>query len=932
MKTALTMHHRATSALPRLLVLLLLFCLPAAAWAGTTGKVAGRILDASTGEPLAYANIVLLGTNLGAATDDSGRYIILNVPPGEYSMRADYLGYSSSTTTGVRVTIDHTTRLQIQLSEQILEMEEGAIVIADRELFQRDLTASQSVVGAERIEATPATELGDLLELQAGVTTDAGGGIHFRGGRSGEVAFMVDGMSFTDAFNGSQAMAVENESIQEIQVISGAFNAEYGQAMSGVVNIVTKEGGSAWGGTFQSYFGDFVSNNDKLFWNIEDLSPGAIQNYQGSVSGPIWGDKLNIFATARSLDNDGYLYGHRVFNFFDVAYFPSNEGEEAWRMVPTGDSTFVAMNPYRKYTAQAKLTFKPLNSLKLRYNILYEDFKSQSYDHFYRLNPDGRPTYYKEAQHHTVTSTWTIGSSARTFTDFGISYLNNKERRYNFEDQLDPRNFFVTFRDNVPPHGWSYSTGGLTADWWNERTKQYVVKADITSQINYSNMLKAGLELRQYSYRQFGRRLVNDGASFEYVEEPKVKPTQISAYFQDKIEMADIILNVGLRLDRFDPKGLVPSDPKDPNADAPLRGLFEHDSGRIVGFDSLGSPVYEGHAYDVPWDSPSAADWRRPFMYEETTVKYQLSPRLGLSYPITDAGGIHVSYGHFLQIPGFDQIYSNPEWNLGSGTGVTALMGNPDINAQKTVQYEMGVQQQIGDGGRLTADFFFRDFRDLLATDRIVETYRAGTKYSQYSNRDQGNARGIAVSLSDDRDSFFWSIDYTFQIAEGLASDANEAYNRAQKNEEPLPQLVPLGWDRRHNLNAQFGLGAHAWGVTALANLWSPTPYTPDIGQVGVAVEHAGRIPPYYNVDLKAHYDWRVLNQTFQLFVNVFNLLDRQNEESVFADTGRATESLDALEAEELSTEFVNTVESWFSDPSRFSAPRQVHLGFKVNF
>ncbi|MAE69905.1 MAG: hypothetical protein CME06_05490, partial [Gemmatimonadetes bacterium] len=855
---------------------------------------------------------------------------ILNLPPGIYSVRADYLGYTRTTLAKVRVNIDHTTRVVLGLRSEIIEIGGETVVIADREYFQKDLTASQSVVGRKEIETTPATELGDLLELQAGVTTDAGGALHFRGGRSGEVAYLVDGVSLTDPFTGGQAVAVENASVEELQVISGAFNAEYGQAMSGVVNIVTKEGRSDWSGSLSSYAGDYLSRHSDLFWGIDDFSPTAVRNLQASLSGPLAGDNLTLFASGRAVGSAGYLYGRRIFNFYDVADFSAPDPED-WRALATGDSSFTSMNPYRKYSGQAKLVWRLGPAFKLRYNLLIEDSKSDSYDHFFRYNPNGTPTYRKTGASHTLTGTFAFGADARTFLDVGLSRFVNHQESWVFENRSDPRYYYTAFLDQVPNHGYSYSTGGVSAGWWRQETTTDIAKADLTSQLNHENLVKIGAELRRHDFDLFNQSIVDGKVGSPFVETFAVRPTEISAYIQDKFEVADLILNVGVRIDRFDPAAEIPFDPRDPNIDNPLRSFFDHVSGRIVGFTD-GAPVYEGGVYDIPWDDPQAAALRRQYMFTDASAKHQISPRIGLSYPITDRGGIHVSYGHFFQIPTLSTIYSNPEWRLGDGVGITALMGNPDIDAQKTVQYEIGLQQQIGDGGRLTADFFFRDFRSLLASDRIVESYSAGKKYAQYNNRDQGNARGVALSFSNDTDLLFWSIDYTFQIAEGLASDPAQAFRRLAMGSEPLPRLVPLDWDRRHTLNGHFAVDRRSWGIALLANLWSPTPYTPDLQQIGTALENGGRIPPHYNVDLNAHRGFDLGGLDFDVFANVFNLLDRKNELFVYNDTGRATESLQELEAEKRSTEFVNTVDSFFDNPSLFSAPRLVQMGVSISY
>ena len=214
---------------------------PAKSMAQSYGKIVGVVVDAETGDPLPGANVYLEGTTLGASTDVDGTYVILRVPPGTYNVVVEYIGYQKMTVQNVKVQTDLTTRVDFKLKPETIKGEE-VVVVAEEPVIRKDLTSVESRVQQETIQKIPVQDLGDLLNLQAGVVRDAGGAIHIRGGRSSEISYMVNGISITDDFTRSQALQVENESIQELQVISGTFNAEYGNAMSGIINIVTRTG------------------------------------------------------------------------------------------------------------------------------------------------------------------------------------------------------------------------------------------------------------------------------------------------------------------------------------------------------------------------------------------------------------------------------------------------------------------------------------------------------------------------------------------------------------------------------------------------------------------------------------------------------------------------------------------------------------------
>ena len=205
--------------------------------AGTTGKIAGTITDATTGESLVGVNVYLKDENFGAATDVDGNYVIIGIPPGKYTLIINYISYKEKQIQNVQVNIDKTTYIDETLTPDVLELNEDIVVIAERPIIRKDLTSTEASIDNEMIEALPVDNLNQVINLQAGVVDG-----HFRGGRLGEVLYMVNGISVNDVYSGSYSIEIENNAIQELNIISGTFNAEYGQAMSGVVNVVTKEG------------------------------------------------------------------------------------------------------------------------------------------------------------------------------------------------------------------------------------------------------------------------------------------------------------------------------------------------------------------------------------------------------------------------------------------------------------------------------------------------------------------------------------------------------------------------------------------------------------------------------------------------------------------------------------------------------------------
>ena len=249
--------------------------------AGTTGKIKGRVVDARTGEPLPGVNIQVVGTTLGAATDLDGFYIILNVSPGQYLLKVSYIGHASSTVQ-VQVVVDLSTTQDFSLTQESIEVGE-VTVIAERPVVEMDRTNSAAFMSAEQISELPVQSLTDLVQLQAGVVIDSRGGIHIRGGRTSDIAYLVDGVPISDQFSsgGGSLIGLETGNIQQLQVISGTFNAEYGQAQSGVINIITKDPERNYSGSVTAYTGDRVSSKTRAVCR-RPLRPRAMKPSDGA--------------------------------------------------------------------------------------------------------------------------------------------------------------------------------------------------------------------------------------------------------------------------------------------------------------------------------------------------------------------------------------------------------------------------------------------------------------------------------------------------------------------------------------------------------------------------------------------------------------------------------------------------------------------------
>jgi outer membrane receptor protein involved in Fe transport len=934
-------------------ILAMVLLLSLAAWAGTTGKIAGEIKDSQTGELLVGANIQIEGTSMGAATNIDGYFVILNVPPGQYSVSASLVGYTKKKVTGVMVSIDLTTTVNVQLTSSMVETEE-VVVTAERRAVKRDLTSAEARVDASQIETLPVQEVSEVLSLQAGITVDRSGGIHIRGGRTSEVAYWVDGVSVSDAYDGGQAVQVDNNAVQELQVISGTFNAEYGQAMSGIVNIVTKDGQSDYHGTVQAYTGAYVTNNGYLFedrnmavaqsrpsdgsditelyYNLNKIRPFNNRNIEGSLSGPVPGlDGLTFYASGRYFHSDGYLWGNRVF-LPQPDRFGNQVLAHPLTLLFDGEGNIIGasveddpvpMNDRTRYSGQFKLTYQLAGDMKLSVSGLGSKIDYRDYSHDWFITPDGDVRKYDQG--YNTAALWTHTLGATSFYTLGVSFFLKDFKEYLYEDPFDAR--YVSDPNVLNRDLYEYISRGTNNHRFKRRTETAVAKLDYTDQISKLHQLKIGGEMKVHRLYLEDFSLTEDATTgigpiipakdSPLYEEYTETPREFSVYIQDKLEYERMVVNVGLRFDYFDSRGKSPVDPQDPNVFLPQKEV----------------------------NKALSLDQRMSSWYKNAEPKYSISPRFGISYPITDEGILHFSYGHFLQIPSFIHLYQKPGFKVTQASGIQGTWGNPDLDPQRTIMYEFGLQQQVSDVMMFDVTGFYRDTRDWVTTSvpipvRDLDTYTSS--YLTYVNRDYANSRGVTISLTK-RQSDLWSLNlaYTFQAAEGNNSNPDDEAAAYRNNTEPARALTPLDWDQTHTANLTFGLAEEDWGLFILGRYGSGLPYTPTINQAEARGEDAARAvqrnsrrrPENYTIDLRAFKNFTFGPFTASVFLKVFNLLDRRNEVDIYTQTGRATATVQALAAENIdSPGRINSVGTYIVRPEYFSEPREVQFGIELSF
>jgi len=865
--------------------------------AGTTGKLSGRVTDQKK-QPLADVNVIVVGQPLGGLTDDEGRYTIINIPSGTISVKAALIGYAPTTVENVQINADLTTKLDIVLEEKAVTLE-GVVVSARRPIIETNRTSNIATVSRKKLEELPVQELQDVVNLQAGVVDG-----HFRGGRIGEVQYQVDGVSVNNAYDNKSTLKLDRSILQEVQVISGTFDAEYGQAMSGVVNAVLRRGGAKFHWDAEVFTGGpaYGASAGRLF--DAGLRPTSQLNFQVTADGPTILPKTTYLVSARRYLDENWIRGVDRFNPWDRPDTVLNvdTGDTSVFPAPTGSGKSVALGYSREWSGVVKMSNRSIPNVALDWQGIWNVSDARNANWAYRLDPGGLKKQHTVSFVQGMDLTHTLSPSRFYTLSARQNYKDYSD--YAFESVWDPR-----YDTDGPPIAFNseYENGafiqGVDLGRFVQNTNGAVLKGSYVDQVTKESQLKVGAEF-QAPHVRFGspgylsyyadtasggaqtiQRRIAYSPKFPGVVE--YRPFIGAAYAQEEIEWRDLTLRAGLRFDFFDARSSLPSDLENP----------------------------ANSISDVPQSHP-----------ERVNPKYSLSPRLGVSYPISDQASLFFAYGHFYQFPGLGDIFQNADYNQLADLQATSpivSMGNPDIRPERTVQYQFGYKQAVTVNLGVDVTMFYKDIRDLLGT-KIIETYN-GARYAQLSNVDFGNVVGFTVSLKQRSEGAFSStLDYTWQSAQGNSSDPFETANRAAAGEDARPRSIPFNWDQRHTLNVTLVMSRPGdYVLSGVFRAQSGQPYTPVLttGFSGGLETNSGRKPVSMVLDVRGEKTTGLFGTRARWFARVFNLFDtRFFNGFVFTSSGDPYYS-----------RFPGKDKATLADPTRFYGPRRIEVGLSLN-
>jgi hypothetical protein len=953
---------------------------------GASGKITGRVIDRETREPLPSANVMIthmilsdgtevpLDRPVGAGTDASGYYFILNVPPGTYILKVSMVGYAPIVEKFIRVDLDRTITVNFELTSSAVEMEQ-VVVTAQRETIKPDVAGTQEVIMTSRLEEMPVTRVDEFARSIKGVqlvSSADGNGLSVRGGSIRETDVRIDGISLQDPRSENSYLALNSTTIEEIQVLTGGFQAKYGGIRSGLLNVVTKDGHrdrytvalkadvapaqnkffgtNPWGTDswiYKVFQGDYamhgVPSGDTTVptefrsfkgWTFRTTGNAQLDSlgrlelwkrqhplYQfadkpdvfaeGSVTGPLPGADIPIFGNYASRTT--FLLG-----------FKYEDSQLAFPIGPRSD--------YLDWNTQLKLTSMLSDNTRLSVNVLYANVQTvsggqtTSYggalvdqtssfnflnstsssvrqqasllagDNLWQMFNKSRLQFYD--QRYIVGGaklTQTLSSNAFYTMELQFGYTDQRLKPFALDTSNADAWFTLTGKNgqpvrflNVPVGGSPNASTNFGADELNmfqlygglqridsSYSEVAQLKGDFTAQVGRHHQFEAGFSARIEKLFVYTGTWLQSQMSFtpDLWDYYTATPLEMGLYVQDKLEFEGMILNAGVRLDYLNPmkEGFGVGMPPDADYSALYNDIYQNLGGSWGGYDRW--LLFRGLLENPP-------GWPRT----PNKVQAYVSPRLGVSFPITEKSKLYFNYGHFYQRPAVSFMY-NMVINPG---GVT--VPTPNLTMGKTISYEFGYEQMIPLDILFNVTAYYKDVRNEPLVRQFINYYHDNI-VSEYFPDAYGDVRGFELRLERPLGSwvtFTGMYDYMIQSSgqTGLAKvyenllEAQDALRSANlTTTDPLPRA-----NINLNLHSPNNFGPSFAGVNFLGGiylnfffewrdggriLWNPN--EPDVKN-WIWVDRVD----YWNIDFRGSKSFTAGPTTFEVVVTIQNLTNNK--------------------------------------------------------
>ena len=917
------------------------------AFSQTAGKLRG-VVTSSDGQPLAGANVIVDGTTKGAATDGEGKYTILNVEAGTYSVTASYIGYQSSTESNVSVKVDLTTPLDFSMQTSAVEGE-AVTIVGEKRLIEKSATNSVRSIGDQEIRNSASRSVVGVLDLQPGVNI-TNGRISVRGSRAEEVAYTLDGASITDVINTGFEFSAIPEALAEISVEAGGYGAHIGGANSGVIRQTLKTGSNKVSGDVRFETGDY---------GLTDLT--------ATVNVPI-GENIKTFVALsnRHVDDWDPTY-YTDFSVAGGANLESTVGGST----PDGDSVAINFNSGGKdgITHRAKDDLKinatvvaDLGPLNLRFSSVIDnqsrEFNSLPIYNMFnteRLTEGDRKlsminlraNYFLNPNMLVSAGLFTLNRNYEYYDGaFGSGDFSKALGYYDSTSvaaQGIDASYWAGGNTNFATPGATYTSpgdyyvansfafarpGDVTTGWGMSQRNSIGFDAILTWQRG-DHEIRAGFDYKKYTYRAYQlstsamynlNKAIADG---DFTREEVVsgnneavttalslynrngqigyddygneidddwdgprEPTVTSIYVNDKFESGDLVVSAGVRIDNFMMDDWKMKDPANPGWDQSNQGIL-------------------------------------PDEFEESETKSVLQPRLGLAFPVSDEVVFHLQYGKFAQMPELDLPYASTRYMhlVWGGQNYTPDPMGFDLDPIETTQYEVGMSYQILPSAAIDVTAFAKNTTGQVVIGKneevdISNEQGVAQDAFYYKNGDFTTVNGFEFTLRTRRVSRLQTFaSYSWSDARGINSDPNTgAGNIAQDLLSPPPLMIsPLYYHNKHRgavaLDYRYGSDdgpLSGLGFNLEYKFNSGHPFTYSDGGMGQRAADEGALladarsrepqesiggsttPWQYYANLKVDYNLSLGGVGVTLFAYVSNLFDTKNVINVYSRSGNA--------------------------------------------
>ena len=831
---------------------------PAALAHAQTGKLTGTVVDAESGKPVEGAAIVIQGTTLGSLTGPNGRYFVIQVPPGTYSVQARRLGYQSVIVTNVAINIDvsRDQNFKLRASNQTLQ---AVTVQADQTpLIERNQVGSQSVITAEQIQSMPVTSIAGVLALQQGFTEVPANTsvislaeeqrsttqpIRVRSGRGGSTLSMIDGVPINNPLFGSDAVSLNALAIQQVNFQRGGMDAQYGNALSGVINQAVREGGSEVSGSI-----DFQNSTlpGAVFGNRQDQLLG-LNLLRGYLSGPVPGTNAKI---RYSVSGQVQSQAQRVLKFDNDLYTINAPIVQTDALPPDIRDLNGGWQGYggsQNSQVVGKLTFLPFANTTFKLTGVGSQRAVRNYDRRLYFNYRGDPLELVTNRADSLQVLTDAGNRLSrdliqpSVSDNGKLFVASLEQRLG-RSNLQVRAAQTTFQRVTCPYFLgtcvpgpffrpNFSQGYLSPSpgvaggdripdagivdgvYGGESFTSRTLKADVQSQVTDHNNFQFGAQFvkHDFQYKDVGAFGSNSGIQPLTSQVYRAKPIEASGYVQSQIEYDFITIRLGGRFDYGRATGLGFTDPFNPSNGTTAREVCD---GLTVAGKKLANAA--GQPYGVAGCAAAAINPKsqRSILLDSAAAIAQLddfspaksrtafSPRIGVNFPLTEKSQVFFNAGRYTQVPLYGNSYRNTGIGTVAGPGDAycsatavkpgtnecvpnistnnpAFVGNPSLLLEEAKQYEVGYSSELSRNYSIQVTVYNRSETGLSGLRPSRALQDIGSTYD-------GSLPSYTVLVNGDfLTSRGMEIQFRRRLADRWGYDVNAGLARATTNSRP---------------------------------------------------------------------------------------------------------------------------------------------------